>query len=201
MALPPGELLTLTLRREGSYAGRAGCIGFGGTYGTAGGNPTLGVVHSEGAACPAPSAAGAYLRSLSGARVVAAGPDTLTLAGPAGDRLTFVAGLDDWDARRAAGVVFHAVGQEPGWTLDIVPGQRLVLVADYGERRVVTPDPGPRSGDGWTTYEAATEAHRLRVEIVARPCFDGMSGAPYPASVTVTLDGRTYAGCGRWLDR
>jgi uncharacterized membrane protein len=50
-------------------------------------------------------------------------------------------------------------------------------------------------------WQATTEAHELLlVEIEDRACTDVMSGEIYPASVTATLDGRDYSGCGRDLD-
>jgi len=39
----------------------------------------------------------------------------------------------------------------------------------------------------------------IRVEIVPVSCNDSMSGRAFPATVTVTLNGRTFRGCGEAL--
>ena len=108
---------------------------------------------------------------------------------------------DPWAEARARGVSFRAVGNEPGWMLEIVDGERVTMLADYGERRVTTPAPPPSRDPltGDRVYAIRTEAHRLDVRIAAHRCKDGMSGHAFPASVTATLDGRTYRGCGRAL--
>ena len=52
------------------------------------------------------------------------------------------------------------------------------------------------SATGARTYHATTEAHDLRIEIHPTACNDVMSGESYETTVTVTLDGRAYHGCG-----
>ncbi len=106
-----------------------------------------------------------------------------------------------WADAALRGADFRAVGQEPGWHLEIARGDSITLVADYGERRVVTPAPEPHVDRqaGRTTYRAETEAHVLTVEIIEESCRDVMSGERFEATVAVTLDGQTYRGCGRAL--
>lgn len=106
-----------------------------------------------------------------------------------------------WVDARARGAVFRGVGQEPGWHVEIHPA-RIVMVYQYGERRVVVPNSGvitdpdnPRR-----RWQATTEAHELTVVVEDRACTDVMSGESYSASVAVVLDGRDYTGCGRDLD-
>jgi uncharacterized membrane protein len=95
---------------------------------------------------------------------------------------------------------FRAIGQEPGWILDIGPGEQMVFRYDYGQERVVTPVPEPeQTAAGGTVYQASTEVHDLRVEIRDEACEDAMSGRPYPATVRVTLNRATYTGCGEPL--
>lgn len=113
--------------------------------------------------------------------------------------------IDPWAEARRRGVDFRALGQEPGWYLEIDDGVRIHLVADYGEREAETPAPAPRvdSAGALLTYDARTEAHALSVVIhrepEERPCRDGMSGFAFAATVSVRLDTMTYRGCGRWL--
>ena len=93
---------------------------------------------------------------------------------------------------------FRAVGQEPGWLLEIRHARELRLITDYGADTVVAPVP-PIETDpatGSRTYHAVTAARDLRVLIQPTACTDAMSGEPYETTVTVTLDGRAYHGCG-----
>lgn len=149
--------------------------------------------------CPEPSASRDYLAALGGARIEAVRSGTLALVSRSGERLTFARGDGPWEEARDAGVALRAVGQEPGWTLDIVPDDRIEFTTNYGERRVVMPDPGAAMDGDRTVYHAVTESADLRVVVSPEPCADAMSGAPYPLTVEVTLGGQTYSGCGRSL--
>lgn len=96
---------------------------------------------------------------------------------------------------------FRAVGQEPGWNLDIYKGKEIRFTYDYGEREAVTPAPVPEidPDNDASVYHAVTEANDLHVVIESSPCTDAMSGKPFESTVTVTLNGQTYHGCGEPL--
>lgn len=104
-----------------------------------------------------------------------------------------------WAEAAARGIDFRAVGNEPGWHLEIDDGKRIQLVTDYGERTLYTPAPMPRFEGGVVRYDVRTEAHQLVVEIEPVACRDSMSGERFEARVAVTLDGTRYLGCGRYL--
>ena len=95
---------------------------------------------------------------------------------------------------------FRAVGQEPGWYLEIDDGGTMHLAYDYAERTVTTRTPVPVVKDDQVSYTAATDAGQVVVMIAPRPCSDTMSGQPFPRTVTVTIQGRTLRGCGRSTD-
>jgi heat shock protein HslJ/uncharacterized membrane protein len=96
---------------------------------------------------------------------------------------------------------FRAIGQEPGWELEIHKGAEMRLNYDYSKNTAVTPASRVQvdSRTGTRTYHAVTKANDLRVEIVPVACTDSMSGRPYAATVTVTLNGRSFRGCGEEL--
>jgi uncharacterized membrane protein len=96
---------------------------------------------------------------------------------------------------------FRAIGQEPGWQLEIRKGAEMRLTYDYGKGMAVTPAPRLQvdSSSGRRTYHAVSEANDLTVVIVPVPCNDSMSGRAFPATVSVTLNGRTFRGCGEEL--
>ncbi|SEL59380.1 COG3650 family protein [Halomonas daqiaonensis] len=104
--------------------------------------------------------------------------------------------------RQRPGTMFHARGNEPGWVVNLGSDRPEVsLLLDYGERELTLPyrvttldnDEGRMilaSGRADTPFE-------LRLE--ARACFDSMSGQPFPARVTLTIDGEQYRGCGQGI--
>jgi len=44
-----------------------------------------------------------------------------------------------WHKAKLRGVSFRAIGQEPGWLLEITTGTEILLVIDYGETRTAYP--------------------------------------------------------------
>ena len=96
---------------------------------------------------------------------------------------------------------FRAIGQEPGWQLEIRQGAEMRFTYDYGKGTAVTPAVrvSVDSSTGTRTYHAVAEANDLRVEIVPVTCNDAMSGRAFAATVTVTLNGRSFRGCGESL--
>lgn len=107
-----------------------------------------------------------------------------------------------WYEATARGVRFRAIGNEPGWLLEVGHGERPALHAelDYGEYTVDLQglSPAGDGGDGWTGETAGGSAVAVEVERV--DCSDGMSGARYEAAVQLRLGDALYRGCGAWLD-
>lgn len=104
-----------------------------------------------------------------------------------------------WEDARLRGVDFRAVGNEPGWHLEIQES-RLLFVGQYGTRRILVPYAIPEGAGQVRAYRGTAGARQLRVDIVDQPCVDNMSGESLPSRVTVTLDGASYQGCGQALD-
>ncbi|MGH7564815.1 MAG: MliC family protein [Gemmatimonadota bacterium] len=106
-----------------------------------------------------------------------------------------------WQEAKSRGARFRAVGQEPFWNLVMEADGEVVIEADLGETHYYLPPTEPEvdGGIGRTVYRYETEAHRASIVIEDDPCRDAMSGWPYEATVSMTLDGREYRGCGRWL--
>jgi putative lipoprotein len=106
-----------------------------------------------------------------------------------------------WEDAKLNGIDFRAVGNEPGWHLEIRTGDKIVFVGDYGQSRYkfATPEPKVDQRSRTTTYEVQEAGHRAVIEIDGRSCGDTMSDETFEATVTVTLDGKEYRGCGRAL--
>ena len=96
---------------------------------------------------------------------------------------------------------FRAVGQEPGWQLELRIGSEMRFTYDYGKNSAVTPAARAQldARTGTRSFHGVTEANDLRVDIVPVACQDSMSGKSFPATVTVTLNDRSYRGCGESL--
>ena len=96
---------------------------------------------------------------------------------------------------------FRAIGQEPGWQLEIRMGSEMRFTYDYGKGSAVTPAARAvvDARTGTRTFHAVAEANDLRVDIVPVGCEDAMSGKPFQATVTVTLNSRSFRGCGESL--
>ena len=86
---------------------------------------------------------------------------------------------------------YMAIGTEPGWTLEITPS-RLNYDGDYGETKIMVPNPGAMPGPDGERYVT----DRLKVDVARGECSDGMSDRRYRDTVTVTADGKTVKGCG-----
>jgi len=105
-----------------------------------------------------------------------------------------------WQAARIRGVDFRALGQEPGWILEITNDRQLKYVGQYGGDSLSAPLPEPeKSGAGGRRYRLNTSSRNLTIDIEQTPCKDAMSGFSFPATVTVTIDGERYSGCGKAL--
>lgn len=106
-----------------------------------------------------------------------------------------------WAKGKLQGVDFRAVGNEPGWYLEINEGVQIVLVADYGSKwhEFGAPAPQVDAARGITRYRANNEGRSIDIEILNKVCTDDMSGETFEATVRVQLDQKTYRGCGRRL--
>jgi len=100
-----------------------------------------------------------------------------------------------WEKAKLDGADFRAVGNEPGWNLEIREGSRIVLVADYGASRVERPLPQPMIDQ--EARSTRWDAGELIVEVIGRPCRDSMSGESFESTVVVTWGEQTLRGCGR----
>lgn len=101
--------------------------------------------------------------------------------------------------------IFHALGNEPGWTLDLArDAPRMTLVSDYGEQRrsldyrVVDLSNGRQAS---VTLRSGDAAESVTVHLEARACFDAMSGKPYPVRVKVETPESILQGCGQGIER
>lgn len=106
-----------------------------------------------------------------------------------------------WAAARAGGAAFRAVGQEPGWSVEVAPGSAIVLVTDYGMRRFETgPPTRERLDEAWGWFADTPDGVTVLLVVEPLPCFDIMSGEAFPQTATVKVGGTRYSGCGVSFD-
>jgi membrane-bound inhibitor of C-type lysozyme len=107
-----------------------------------------------------------------------------------------------WEHAKLNGVDFRAVGNEPGWYLEIYEGRKVRFIADYGIVRYNDfdlPDPQIDPEARKTLYTFVLDEHELEIIIEGKTCRDTMIDEQYESTVTVNLDGKIYHGCGRPL--
>lgn len=106
-----------------------------------------------------------------------------------------------WEHAKLSGVDFRAVGNEPGWHLEIREGDSIRFVYAYGELEITTsaPEVDADAANRRSVYTVGTGADRMEVQISGETCSDSMSGEAFASRVTVTFDGQTFHGCGRAL--
>ncbi|MFW5969339.1 MAG: MliC family protein, partial [Halofilum sp. (in: g-proteobacteria)] len=105
---------------------------------------------------------------------------------------------DPWQAAALRGVDLRAVGEEPGWTAELVEGEWLrVTGVDEGDMRVARDPARERTDAGATVYTGEADGQRLRLRLTESACTDSKSGESLPLTATLTLDGRELRGCAR----
>lgn len=106
-----------------------------------------------------------------------------------------------WAAAQIRDVDFRALGQEPGWFIELKEGGKTQYVGNYGKDSIMvaTPDPQVDKESQRTVYRLQTDEQTLELIITNRPCTDSMSGHKFPQTASVTIGDETYQGCGRYL--
>lgn len=132
-----------------------------------------------------------------GAKFVAVS-DPATTFSTKGDRGTLVLrgkAYPECRMERAEDRIFRAIGNEPGWRLELIDGQ-LFLEWAYGAQKLKMPAlPAGVTAD-FTRYAGKSEGRDVRVTIFNRLCADAMSGMPYPKTVAVEIGDVSLQGCG-----
>ncbi|MGI9341533.1 MAG: COG3650 family protein [Gammaproteobacteria bacterium] len=120
-------------------------------------------------------------------------------APPTPERVDEEAIDDVWHKAKLRGVAFRAIGQEPGWLLEISNGEQILLVTDYGENRIILPYVEPVVFQDERRTEYRLPDHNTIIEIRGEPCTDSMSGERFAVTVSLVLPDTRLDGCGRAL--
>ena len=182
-------------------------VGVASTYTADGGHVTLAFSGRELDLPIAISASGArYADDIGNEFWTKGGTGTLSLAAEAGSdtarrECTRSDRPSPWFQATERGVGFRAVGNEPGWLVEVDRGPNPALRAtlDYGERtlELARVEPLDRNAPGFSGQTADGTGVLLLIE--RRPCRDGMSGELFEAGATLEVGAQRYHGCGAFL--
>ncbi|NOQ63127.1 MAG: hypothetical protein GQ582_01285 [Methyloprofundus sp.] len=106
-----------------------------------------------------------------------------------------------WENAKLKGVDFRALGNEPGWIVEM--GQRSVVFVRFQPEMVQhvfkTTEPVTDAVNGESVYTLDNDDHDMQMTISEISCQDSMSGESFESKVTVKLDGQVFIGCGKAL--
>ncbi len=138
--------------------------------------------------------------------VVLVSPGDTSGSNPAGESVPEGADSSFLGKKRGMGIDFYAIGQEPGWSLDMDTAKIYRFRTMEGHEINTPPVAGTISNDGKViSYYASVEMGKMYITITKEPCTDVMSGEPFSCRVQVRVkrgidkDFKTYNGCGRFL--
>jgi uncharacterized membrane protein/membrane-bound inhibitor of C-type lysozyme len=122
----------------------------------------------------------------------------LILAGDESRDCTHSGRVSPWIEAASRGIAFRAVGNEPGWFVEVAKGESPTLHAtlDYGDREVIVAKARPV--DLGFTGKAA-DGTPVVLDIQSTRCQDGMSGEAFEATAQLVVGDKTYRGCGAFL--
>lgn len=98
---------------------------------------------------------------------------------------------------RERGVLYRGTGNEPGWLVEIGPGNRITYVTMFGEERhefANVTEPGVESA-GVRVFVADTDKGSFKVTVTRETCLDDMSGDEFDHRMLVEWGGESRRGC------
>jgi len=110
-----------------------------------------------------------------------------------------IAARNVWHAAKLRGVAFRAIGQEPGWLLEMTTGVKILLVTNTGQTKTEYPYVEPEVFQDQRKSVFSVKQDELKVTIEGINCTDSMSGEKFEVSVFIEFNGKTLKGCGRAL--
>lgn len=110
--------------------------------------------------------------------------------------------LDVWEKAKMEGVQFRAVGNEPGWLIEVRDDQMIKFINDYGNLEIKAPVDdlwlGPAGED--KIYYVENDVIQFQVIIMKKSYEDTMSDQVFPYQVRVVFPNKSYVGGGRLLE-
>jgi len=101
-----------------------------------------------------------------------------------------------WMEKKAAGIDFFSLGNEPFWLMEIDKDKHISFLKVDNEKPVLFPYVAAAVQNGQWTWDVQTETDKLQVVVARQFCSDGMSDNWYEYKVDVNFNGTAYTGCG-----
>ncbi|MCP1675368.1 putative lipoprotein [Natronocella acetinitrilica] len=106
--------------------------------------------------------------------------------------------LSPWTRAMLQGVDFRAVGNEPGWHVEVIEEEMLmILTRDHGALHQVFEDIEVLADQAG--YRAESGGKDVVVTLDSAPCQDTNVGWTFPLTVSLGINGQTLQACGRFL--
>ncbi|NHK26530.1 hypothetical protein FF098_001255 [Parvularcula flava] len=104
-------------------------------------------------------------------------------------------------SKRAADgqVDFTAIGQEPGWILELTAGQDVTIEWQYATKSATFPFEQTDDMEGPLDLSMQSGSDTLELTVIREDCMDPMNGSEYAYSVTAVINSERLRGCGEWL--
>ena len=106
-----------------------------------------------------------------------------------------------WEHSKLNGFDFRAVGNEPGWVLEISQEAGIVFKYDYGQSviKFLYRAPNTNSERRRSEYSLNNGEAHIKIILEGKICQDTMVEQQYESTVTVQYASKTYKGCGKSL--
>jgi uncharacterized membrane protein len=101
-----------------------------------------------------------------------------------------------WMEKKAAGIDFFALGNEPFWLMEIDKDKQISFLQVDSTQPTVFPYVAAIQQNGQYIYNTETGTAGMQIIITPRFCSDGMSDNWYEYKVEAKYNGITYVGCG-----
>ena len=97
------------------------------------------------------------------------------------------------------GVAFRAIGNEPGWILEITSDKQVLFLTNLGQDKTYFEVIEKFSDYSSTEYEMHSNNNIMHVRIENSRCRDTMVDRVYESTVYINFDGVNMKGCGKAL--
>ena len=105
-----------------------------------------------------------------------------------------------WQDARFRGIDFRAAGSNPEWTLEVNSGVAVEFATGQGASRILTKFPPAEFTAGEKGTVLATKSGSHSLTAISQKGLCEHAGSTMTLTVSVTLDGKTFSGCGRSLE-
>lgn len=101
-----------------------------------------------------------------------------------------------WMEKKAAGIDFFALGNEPFWLMEVDKDKQISFLRVDSTAPIVFAYAPPVQENGQYIFNVKKELDSMQVTIKPEFCSDGMSENWYEFRVGVRIGGVSYSGCG-----